>query len=131
VAEQIESEEMLLGRRQPAGEEVAVHEVQQQPADDLDHRMRALGEDADDEHLVDALFPHGGAITTQSWKRGSGNTTLLARGSGRTATNPRARRTAAFAAFRALDSSGGESYLRFIPFYRFPAAHSCARRFFV
>jgi len=32
---------------------------------------------------------------------------------------------------RVLDSKGSESYLRLIPFHRFPAAHSCARRFFV
>jgi hypothetical protein len=31
----------------------------------------------------------------------------------------------------ALDSAPVQSYLHHIPFHRFPAAHSCARRFFV
>jgi len=30
-----------------------------------------------------------------------------------------------------LDSPRPYSYLAFIPFHRFPAAHSCARRLFV
>jgi hypothetical protein len=30
-----------------------------------------------------------------------------------------------------LDSLWTESYLQLIPIHRFPAAHSCARRFFV
>jgi hypothetical protein len=43
----------------------------------------------------------------------------------------RTHNAAAIAAFRTLDESKCQSYLQLIPFHRFPAAHSCARRFFV
>jgi hypothetical protein len=42
-----------------------------------------------------------------------------------------ARSIVNFVNFRGLDSGEAESYLHDIPFHRFPAAHSCARRFFV
>jgi hypothetical protein len=41
------------------------------------------------------------------------------------------RGRANLARFRGLDATMAPSYLQLIPIHRFPAAHSCARRFFV
>ena len=45
---------------EPACNRIGAEEVECEPARDFDHRVEALGQHADDEHLVNALFLHGG-----------------------------------------------------------------------
>ena len=70
-------------------------EIKGQAADGLDQRVEPLGGDADDEDLVDALFPHA-RVTPRPLTRDQANP--ISRPSRYTGC---------------------------------PAAHSCARRFFV
>ena len=49
---------MLVDMVDPAADRVRTEEVEREAADDLDQRVEPFGGDADDEDLVDALFPH-------------------------------------------------------------------------
>jgi hypothetical protein len=86
----------------PAEDGRGAGEVERESAGDFDQRVDALEKHADDEDLVYPLFLHA-RVNARVQSKGQGS----------------------------LDSVPPHSYLHSIPINRFPAAHPCARRFFV